>query len=178
MTEDIISVKIIEASSSIIDYLPYLISILSILVSVIIVIIQYIVSIRMHRRNNNFDAKREAIQEALDFLDLCISFRQPDSAYKPISMNITDEDLTTKARSAHNKLCVTCKNKKIIELFLAIVVPDKIPYPMYQYYDEFRNECRKELGFKKIDLPKDKIYLAIVSTKPLPNTEESNHDQL
>ena len=178
ISEEVINVNIIEGTLSLMDFLPYVISILSIIVSVIIVIIQYATSTRAHRNNNNFDEKREAIQEALDFLDLFISNVKTDSIFQAISEPITDAELTKAARRVHNKLCVTCKNKKIVNLFLEIVVPDKVPYNIFEYYDKFRNECRRELEFKKIVLPKDKIFIAVVSTKPLVPVVGNVHKQL
>ena len=169
-------IRIIEGTDTFLDYMPHIITLVSILATIIIVLIQHRVNINLHKRNSNFDARKEAIEDALDFLDVVISFRKTNSTYQALNKPIDDKDLTIKARRVHNKLCITCENKTIIELFLAIVVPDKGPFPIYDYYNEFRNECRKELGFEKIDLPKDKIYITIVSTKSLPELKEPNND--
>ena len=167
-------IRIIDNTVSFLDYMPHIIAAISITSTMVITYIQYKTSVETHRKNSNFDAKKEAIEEALDFLDICISYRKTDSLYQSLNIPMSDAELTERGRRVHNKLCLTCENKDIVDCFMKIVAPDEEKYPLFEYYDKFRNMCRKELGFTEIDLPKDKIYLAVVSTKSLPNREKQN----
>lgn len=166
--------NVTENTITLLDYMPHIIAIVSIVATIVLACIQHQTSIKLYQKNSNFDAKKEAIQEALDFLDICISFREIDGNYQPLNIPMSDEELTALGRRAHNKLCVTCDSKEILEAFMAIVNPDKVPYPIYEYYDNFRNLCRKELGFPEIDLPKDKIYITVISTRKLKKTQPSS----
>lgn len=166
-------VRIIESSKTFFDYLPYIITILSIISTIILACLQYKASVNTHRKNRSFDTKIEAIQEAFDFLDLYISHiptydnRLPSVPNQPLYTPTSDEELTRLGRRAHNKLCITCDNKATVDLFLQIVTPDEIPQPLYEQYYDFRNACREELGFEKLELQKEKIFITKISTHPL-----------
>lgn len=158
--------------TSLLDYLPHILSGVAILSSVAIVYIQYRRNVVLHKQTQMFNTKRETIQEALTFLDTYVSWLDMSSGVVPIRQEITEVDLTVNARTIHNKLCITCDNARIVELFVDIVVPSpkqEQGEPIFEKYNEFRNECRKELGYKSADLPMDRIYLSQVSTRALHN---------
>ena len=163
-------VHIAEDGVSIVDYLPYVISILSILSTLVITIIQFSHNYKLHKKNTSFDIKKEAILEALDFLDTYISWLDMDSEVAPVREHTNTTQLTIKSRKIYNKLCITCNNKKVIESFMNMICPDlkdEEKFYVFKKYDEFRNECRKELGIDTIKLPKEKGYVNYVNTRAL-----------
>ena len=174
MEENIINVRIVEDATSIMDFLPYIISILSILVSVVIVFIQYRQNIKLHEKATIYNAKKEALYEVLSFVDTYVSWLTPSSGIVPVRESTTKLKMTSEARLCYNKLCLYCDNDKVLALFWDIVRPDSDgqPYPVYRLYNEFRNECRKELGVKKKDLPKENIFLSVITTQDLENSSK------
>lgn len=169
--EEIIKVDIIEESVSIVDCLPYIISILSILVSLIIVFLQYRQTLKLQEKKSIYVSKKETLYEVLSFLDEYISWLTPMSNVTPMRKDISELEMTLKARLCYNKLCLYCNNDRLLSLFWEIVCPNNNgqPYEVYKLYNEFRNECRKELGMKSKELPSDNIFLSIVSTRELNN---------
>lgn len=167
--DKIINIRMIESPLSFIDYLPYIISILSILASIMIVFIQYRQNIKLPEKATIYNAKKEALYEVLSFVDTYISWLTPSSGIIPVREEITTLGMTSQARICYNKLCLYCDNDKLLELFWDIVRPDSNgqPYPVYRLYNEFRNECRNELGVKRKELPSENIFLSIISTDEL-----------
>lgn len=181
MTEEIILLlneikepilKILENANrtSFLDYLPHLISALAVITSMIIVIIQHRQGIVLQQKAEIYRTRKDTILEALSFLDTYISWLDVNGCSAPLRGKVNDVSLTVKARIIHNKLCISCNNSEIVRLFVDIVLPpeaEKEGCPVFERYNEFRNACRVELGYKAVDLPVDKIYLAKVSTKAL-----------
>lgn len=168
-------IRIIESGNSFLDYVPHIITVISLIVTVVITVLQYKSNITLHKKNSTYDMKKETIEEALGFLDTYISWLDTNSGVIPAREKINDVDLAVKARMIHNKLWITCNSKEIIETYINIIIPDscgKEGYPVFEKYNEFRNQCRKELGLDEIELPKDKIFLSVVSTRGL---NETNH---
>ena len=167
--DNIINVKMIEDSVSFIDYLPYIISILSILVSIIIVFVQYRQNIKLQEKATIYSAKKEALYEVLSFMDNYVSWLTPSSGITPVREKTTILRMTSQARLCYNKLCLYCDNDKLLTLFWDIVCPDGNgqPYPVYSLYNDFRKECRNELGIKEKELPSENIFLSITSTQDL-----------
>lgn len=167
--DKIINVKMVEETVSFIDYLPYIISILSIIMSLIIVFIQYRQNIKLQKKAIIYNAKKEALYEVLSFVDAYISWLTPSSGIIPVREKTTKLKMTSEARLSYNKLCLYCNNNKLLKLFWDIVNPDNKGqlYPVYSLYNDFRNECRNELGIKKKDLPSENIFLSIISTEDL-----------
>lgn len=162
---------------SLLDYLPHIISALAVITSMIIVIIQYRQGIALQQKAEIYRTKKEAILEALSFLDTYISWLDVIGYGAPLREETNDVMLTAKARTIHNKLCISCDNAEIVKLFVDIVLPaetNKEGYPVFEKYNEFRNACRKELGYKTVGLPMDKIYLSQVSTSALQNQNNRN----
>lgn len=156
--------------TSFLDYLPYVISIVTIISSVIIVSIQHRQNIKLHQESERYNAKKEAILEALSFLDTFISWLDMENGVTPLREEISEISLTVKARTIHNKLCIVCGDSKIVELFVDIVCLNKKSnedITVFEKYHQFRNECRIELGYKMVDFPMDRIYLSQVSTRAL-----------
>ena len=172
----IINVKIVEEPIYFIDCLPYLISILSIITSIIIVFIQYRQNIKLQEKSTIYNAKKEALYEVLSFVDTYISWLTPTSGITPVREDTTDIKMTSQARLCYNKLCLYCDNDKLLEFFWNIVRTDanEEPYPVYSLYNEFRNECRRELGMKKKELPSENIFLSIISTDELEKNSNNN----
>ena len=166
--------KILEDANktSLLDYLPHLISALSVIISMVVVIIQYMQGIALQQKAEIYRTKKEAILEALSFLDTYISWLDVIGCAASLREETNDVTLTIKARTIHNKLCISCDNVEIVKLFVEIVVAtgtNKEGEPIFERYKEFRNACRKELGYKPVDLPIEKIYLSQVSTRALQN---------
>lgn len=156
--------------TSFLDYLPHLISALAVIASIVVVIIQYRQGAKLHQEAELYNTRREAILEALSFLDTYISWLDMEGSVIPSREETTDIRLAVQARTIHNKLCISCDDPRIVELFVDIVVPSKETtgcYPVFEKLNEFRNACRKELGYKAIDLPIDRIYLSRVSTRAI-----------
>jgi len=170
-------VKVIQDAPEFLEYLPHAISGLSILATIIITVCQNKANVKLYEKNSNFDVKKEAILEAMNFIDTYISFLDFESGVVPVrDEKTTEQSLTIHGRTVYNKLCLTCDNKTIIDTYLNIILPKKSPSPVFDLYNTFRNECRKELGFSEIDLPKDEIYISRVTTRELSRmrSKESN----
>lgn len=175
-----ILVHIDENKISFVDYLPYIISILSVISTLIITIIQSRHNYKLHKRNSSFDIKKDAIFEALNFLDTYISWLDINNGVIPVRKYIDKTNLTIQARQIHNKLCITCKNKKIAESFVYMICPDLKEgenFPVFEKYDEFRNECRKELGIDTIKFSTDKGYIYRVNTRALEECSQKNEEK-
>ena len=172
MIEDVINIKIIGEAFTIMDFMPYIISILSILTRFIIVFIQYRQNKKLHEKNIIYNAKKEVLYDVLSFMDTYVSWLTPLSGIVPIRENTTKSKITSEARLSYNKLCLYCDNDKLLELFWKIINPNSNgkPYDVYSLYNEFRSECRKELGVKKKDLPKENIFLSVVTTLDIENS--------
>ena len=146
------------------------------LVTIIVAIISCITSVLISKNNikkeiENFKAqetykiKLEAIFETLQFLDDYISWLTVDGRCA-VHKNITKTDSTIIGRECYNKLCTTCDNANLIELFNTIVFHGK-ERNIFECYNQFRLEARKELGLKEIIFSEQDVFIACVSTENL-----------
>lgn len=146
------------------------------LVTIVVAVITGMVSILISKNNikkeiKNFKAKEtykiklETILDTLKFLDDYISWHTIDNTC-PVRKNITEIDLTIMGRECYNKLCATCDNANLIELFNLIVFYECGDI-VFRLYNAFRAEARKELGLKKISFSEDDVFINCVSTEDL-----------
>ena len=166
--------KILEDANktSLLDYLPHFISALAVITSMIVVVIQYKQGLKLQQKAEIYKTKKETILEALSFLDTYISWLDMENSSIPSREKTDDVLLAIKARTIHNKLCISCDNPEIVERFMDVVRPNSTGeggYFVFKRLYEFRNACRKELGYKVVDLPTDRVYLTQVSTRALQN---------
>lgn len=116
---------------------------------------------------NVYQIRNEAILQALNFLDLYCSWLTFDERV-PIRESTTETKLTKAARKCYNRLCITCENQPLIDAFLDCVLGKKdTPSHVMELYNTFRNEARKELGLKGLNLDMDRVFISVVSTKDL-----------
>ncbi len=165
-----IIVYMAETSPNFLDYMPHLIAVISILSTVIITVIQNKNTAKAYKKNSAYDIKKEAIYEALNFMDTYISWLDINSCHVIARQETDNVELTVSARNIHNKLCLTCDNTELIDLYMNLICPDQKDdngFPVFKYYDDFRNECRKELGFSKINFSKEKSFIYTVNTRAL-----------
>ena len=125
------------------------------------IILTFIVSLcsmlRINKRKELYLIKKEAIFEALNFLDDFLSTKTFNTCLKRENI-ITKigkdnfQELTFRGRECFNKLVITCDDSELIDTFCKIILPQ------YYYedksikmndYDNFRMLCRKELGLKQ-----------------------------
>lgn len=188
MTEEILALltdlkepfaKFLECANktTFLDYLPHVISALAVIASMVVVIIQYRKGIVLHQKAELYNTKKEAILEALAFLNTFISWLNIDSGVTPSREETDAIELTVQARTIHNKLCISCDDPKLVELFVDLVVPNvglDEGYPVFEKLDMFRNMCREELGYKPVNLPADRAYLTVVSTRAINNKHKKS----
>ena len=107
------------------------------------------------RKKYIYEVKQKAIIESLYFLDNYFSTLNWDNGEKkPIRIEgISDEYLTFTARKCYNDLLVTCKNKNLPLKFIKFL---KTGMDINQENVlEYKNICRKELGFNKIKIKEE-----------------------
>lgn len=175
-----VMVYMAETSPKLLDYMPHIIAGLSVITTLIITVLQIINSARAYKKNSAYDVKKEAIYEALNFLDTYISWLDINSCSSITRQETDNIELTVSARNIHNKLCLTCDNEKLIDLYMDLICPpsnDEGGFPVFEYYDKFRNECRKELGFGKIKFSKDKSFIFTINTRALAETNNKEKKQ-
>ncbi len=107
--------------------------------------------------------KKQAILESLTFLDdyMALSLQKGDAR---IVQRAEGEDLTLRARDCLNKLLITCKNKKVIETFCALIYPQGYgrEEPNIDDYISFKILCRRALGIRT-KLARDAETIAFLS---------------
>lgn len=129
------------------------------------------------------DIKRNAILEALNFIDTYFSWLDwsdgPQTpSRQPARETMTIERLTVMARKCYNELSLSC-NQEIVNKFLIIIFSKdeelrKRKSCPTKEYNEFRNLARKELGLTAINFSEEKVFLAHVGTVALMKAN-SNH---
>ena len=141
------------------------------IVSLACVFITGVVSVLITFINNRdyskrkYEKRQESIRDALSFLDSFCSWLTYNSGIEPVRGPIkTQEEMTIEARKCYEQLCVSVENKRLIELFLDIILNK---CDVFQGFLEFRELARHELGLKSIKLDKDNIFLSIISTEVL-----------
>ena len=107
-----VMVYMAETSPKLLDYMPHIIAGLSVITTLIITVLQIINSARAYKKNSAYDVKKEAIYEALNFLDTYISWLDINSCSSITRQETDNIELTVSARNIHNKLCLTCDNEK------------------------------------------------------------------
>lgn len=118
-----------------------------------------------------YDIKKDTIQESLDFLDDYLSWLTYDTNVVPIRNNITDSELTIKARKCYNKLVLTCESKELPKVFLEIIFNDTTN--KMELYNKYRNLSRREMGIEmELELDTESVFISKVSTRDL--TDKSN----
>jgi hypothetical protein len=103
--------------------------------------------------------KIKAINESLDLIDEFISYRM-DTNITPYRKDVIYSDFTVKARDRYNALVVVCDDKRILDLFLDIVLC-KEGDPIVKWYNDYRNYARKELGLEPIQkIDNNRIFIS------------------
>ena len=74
--------------------------------------------------------------------------------------------MTLECRFCYENLCVTVKNKTILELFLSIVLGQTTDVMVS--LNKFRNLSRKELKLDTIKFNEKAVFLSLISTEDLP----------
>lgn len=118
------------------------------------------------KSESTYEIKKKAIFESLQMLDSYFSWLDFNSNIKPErDFEITQLELTKKARTVYNQLLVTCTSGDLPNKFVEIIFgKEKNKLCLYK---EYRNECRHELGFDSIDMNEESIFISIVSTEAL-----------
>ena len=152
------------------EYIPEIITaLISIIISFLVGKINLQYEIKKQKNSEIYLIKKETLFLALSFVDTYISWLTIDGK-KPI--RDTDESiksLTMRGRECYNKLCVTCDNQQTIDAFNNILFDEN--GNIFESYNKFRNEVRKELGLKTIQFSNDKIFYSVVSTDDLNKNE-------
>jgi hypothetical protein len=100
-----------------------------------------------------FELKREACLEALTVVDSALSQREWKQGGKVLPVAKQSLDIAA-ARSAYNKLSLTCRNPVIVELYaktLGLRAPDEaLENSNGDLIVDLRNAMREELGFGQV----------------------------
>ena len=130
-------------------------------------------SLENFKKQETFKIKKDAIYETLEFLDDYISWMDLEEngcKAEAIRKEITTTELTLTARKCYNKLCTTCDNESLINIFVDLVFGES--KNKVALFRKFRNEARKELELDEIHLRKDKIFIVEISTAKLKESEK------
>ena len=124
------------------------------------------------------DIKRNAILEALNFIDTYFSWLDwsdgPQTpSRQPARETVTIEKLTAMARKCYNELSLSC-NQEIVDKFLIIIFSTdeelrKKNSCSTKEYNEFRNLARKELDLTAINFSEEKVFISCIGTAALAN---------
>ena len=121
---------------------------------------------KQHQNEYIYDIKKDTIQESLECLDDYLSWLSYNSDATPVRRDISDSDLTMKARIGYNKLVLTCESKELPRMFLKIIFDDMAN--KMELYNKYRNLSRSELGIEtELELDEQSVFLSKVSTKEL-----------
>lgn len=126
----------------------------------------------LHNRSlEKYKMKQEAILKALKFLDTYCSYLDyPNSSTPERDSSYDSTKMTLEARDCYAHLCVSVKNKEILDEFLNIVMGQS-KYVFRSVYT-FRNLCREELGLSQVKFDRDSIFLSVISSKALEEKGE------
>lgn len=143
-------------------------------------LISYWTACQVYVKNQIFDIKKDALLSALAVLDDYLSwldFSQSDGTQTPSPMrrDITPLELTVRARESYNKMCVTCDNSTLLSSFLEIIFGEK--GNVCEEYNKFRAAARKELGLSGFEFDSDRVFLSLVSTSNLSNTDKASPEK-
>lgn len=143
--------------------------ILTVLISSIVSLIVALITIGLgfwrFKVESIYKRKQEAIKDALMFINDYISVLDMSSGVPPICRDdLTKESLTFRARECYENLCISCKSKEVPELFVNIIFNEG---KIFEVFLEFRNAARKELGLRKIEQDKERVFFSIVSSRKL-----------
>lgn len=136
-------------------------------------VVSYAIATYGYSRQRIFDVKKDALLSSLVFLDDYLSwldFSVPGrkELIAPERRAMSSLGMTVAARECYNKLCVTCDNEKLINVFLDIIfnTSDK---SICEKYNDYRQCVRRELKLKKIQFNTDRVFLSVVSSTALAN---------
>lgn len=144
-------------------------SLIAIICSCIVAISSLITTyITLHNRSlEKYKKKQDAILGALQFLDTYCSFlRYPSEIVPERDTSYNANKMTLECRFCYENLCVTVKNKTILELFLSIVLGQTTDVMVS--LNKFRNLSRKELKLDTIKFNEKAVFLSLISTEDLP----------
>lgn len=146
----------------------------SAIVSILVPIIQLWVNNKNVEKQQIYQAKREAIIQALEFLDDWLSYLTWQNGESPVETIVKDQkcnvqNMTIRARKVLNLLCVYCNYEETINLFSRILFhPEEKSADLYL---KFRVSCRNELGLSIINFNENEIFIAKVSSAKLEEKE-------
>jgi hypothetical protein len=145
--------------------------------TILVPFIQLLINHKNAKKQVIYEAKREALIEALNFIDDFFSYltwrdnvalQEIETAKDP---NCTVENMTVRSRKMLNLLCAYCDEQKTIDLYLALVLrPTDKPTELFI---NFREACREELGLSTVEFNKNEVFIAKVSSEEL---EKKGHN--
>lgn len=106
------------------------------------------VRLQNYKEQQLYLQKIKAINDSLDLIDEYISYGM-ETTITPYRKNIVNSDFTIKVRDTYNALVVVCNDKRILDLFLNIILCEEGD-PIVQWYNDYRNYAREELGLEPI----------------------------
>lgn len=134
-------------------------------------IVSYAIATYGYSRQRIFDVKKDALLRSLTFLDdylswLDFSVLGSDAVITPERRAMSPLEITVAARECYNRLCVTCDDERLIQVFLDIIfnVREK---SVCEKYNEYRQCVRHELKLKEVHFDTDRVFLSVVSSKAL-----------
>jgi len=142
------------------------------IVAIVCSLIAAVISIfSLHNRSKEkYKVKQDAILSALRFLDTFYSYLDYSSGIIPKKDDSYDSTkLTLEGRDCYERLCVSVRNREILEVFLSIVMS---PSPNVVSLNSFRNLSRKELCLRRIKYDERSIFLSIISTEAMQRKEK------
>jgi hypothetical protein len=146
------------------------------IVSISVPLVQLWIGDKNAKKQLIYQAKRDAIIEALNFLDDWLSYltwhSDGSSTEIPVEKDkiCNTQNMTMRARKVLNLLCVYCDFEETVDLFSAILFHKD--EKKTDLYIEFREACRKELRLSKISFNKDEVFVAKVSSGELEENKK------
>ncbi len=122
-------------------------------------------SFELERKSDVYMIKKEAILDALKFIDTYLSWQDYGNGVTSVRENTSVAFLTLTARECYNKLCLTCNSEHILMCFNKILFDEQIK-PM-EAYSEFRNAARSELGLEEVNFDPEKTFYSRIGTEAL-----------
>jgi len=162
-----------------------IISLIAICISAVSTILVPFIQLWINHKNEKmqviYEAKREALVEALNFIDDYFSYFtwRNDGTLLEIETvkdpGCTVESMTVRSRRTLNLLCAYCGKQETIDLFLALVFrPTDRPAELFI---KFREACREELGLSRVEFNKNEVFIAKVSSKKLEKKDENSQER-
>ena len=117
-----------------------------------------------------YEKKAEILKEVLSLVEDYYSWLQMSSGRIPVRAKTNTEDLTIRARNCYDNLCVYCGNSEILILFCDLIFNEECEI---EKFNDLRNCIREELSLPVIDISRDYVFVAKVSTKILEEFEKT-----